>query len=127
HGRERLKSAVAMANEHFLGEIGNTILSRPQLLAGVDPRIARLFRWHGHEEVEHKAVLFDVLHAARGHGLYTYTVRITGRIRFTLPANSAIRRWGRKERIAHGWGGSVVQPPCRSTNAGHRPAACPVQ
>ena len=27
---------------------------------------------------EHKAVLFDVFHAARGHGMYTYAVRITG-------------------------------------------------
>jgi predicted metal-dependent hydrolase len=73
-----LRSAVAMAGEHFLGEIGNAILSRPELLDGVDPRIAGLFRWHGYEEVEHKAVLFDVFHAARGRGLYTYAVRITG-------------------------------------------------
>jgi predicted metal-dependent hydrolase len=73
-----LRSAVAMAGEHFLGEIGNAILSRPGLFDGVDPRIARLFRWHGYEEVEHKAVLFDVFHAARGYGLYTYSVRIAG-------------------------------------------------
>ena len=73
-----LRSAVAMAGEHFLGEIGNVILSRPELLDGVDPRIARLFRWHGYEEVEHKAVLFDAFHAVRGHGLYTYAVRIAG-------------------------------------------------
>jgi hypothetical protein len=73
-----LRSAVAMAGEHFLGEIGHAILSRPELLAGVDSRIAWLFRWHGYEEVEHKAVLFDVFHAARGHGLYTYAVRIAG-------------------------------------------------
>src|SRR5215475_3738471 len=73
-----LRSAVAMAGEHFLGEIGHAILSRPVLLDGVDPRIARLFRWHGYEEVEHKAVLFDVFHAVRGHGLYTYCVRIAG-------------------------------------------------
>jgi Predicted metal-dependent hydrolase len=49
-----LRSAVAMAGEHLLGEIGNAILSRPELLDGVDPRIVRLFRWHGYEEVEHK-------------------------------------------------------------------------
>jgi len=73
-----LRSAVAMAGEHFLGEIGNAILSQPELLGGVDPRIARLFRWHGYEEVEHKAVLFDVFHAARGDGLYTYAVRLAG-------------------------------------------------
>jgi predicted metal-dependent hydrolase len=73
-----LRSAVAMAGEHFLGEIGNAILSRPELLDGVDARIAQLFRWHGYEEVEHKAVLFDVFHAARGHGFRSYSVRIAG-------------------------------------------------
>jgi hypothetical protein len=73
-----LRSAVAMAGEHFLGEIGNAILSRPELLDGVDPRIARLFRWHGYEEVEHKAVLFDMFHAALGPGLHTYALRIAG-------------------------------------------------
>jgi len=73
-----LRSAVAMAGEHFLGEIGNVLLSRPELLDGVDPRIAQLFRWHGFEEVEHKAVLFDAFHAARGHGFYSYAVRIAG-------------------------------------------------
>ena len=73
-----LRSAVAMAGEHFLGEIGHAILSRPELLAGVDPRITRLFQWHGYEEVEHKAVLFDAFHAVRGNGPYTYVVRITG-------------------------------------------------
>ena len=67
-----------MAGEHVLGEIGGAFLSRPTLLAGVDPHIARLFRWHGYEEVEHKAVLFDLFHAARGHGLYSYAVRVAG-------------------------------------------------
>jgi predicted metal-dependent hydrolase len=73
-----LRSAVAAAGEHFLGEIGNAILSRPELFDGVDRRIARLFQWHGYEEVEHKAVLFDAFHAARGRGLCTYAVRIAG-------------------------------------------------
>ena len=73
-----LRSAVAMAGEHLLGEIGHAILAQPELLHGVDPRIARLFRWHGYEEVEHKAVLFDAFHAARSRGLYTYIVRISG-------------------------------------------------
>jgi hypothetical protein len=73
-----LRSAVAMAGEHFLGEIGHAILARPEVLDGVDPRIARLYRWHGYEEVEHKAVLFDAFHAVRGHGLYTYAVRVAG-------------------------------------------------
>jgi uncharacterized protein len=73
-----LRSAIAMAGEHLLGEMSDAILSRPTLLGGVDPRIAAPFRWHAYEEVEHKAVLFDVFHAARGHGLYNYCIRIAG-------------------------------------------------
>src|SRR5207247_4233503 len=76
--RSDLRSAVGMAREDFVGETGNAILSRRELLDGVDPRITRLFRWHGYAEVEHKAVLFDAFHAARGHGLYTYALRIPG-------------------------------------------------
>src|SRR5262245_32904093 len=119
-----LRSAAAMAGEHFLAEIGNAILSRPQLLDGVDPRIARLFRWHGYEEVEHKAVLFDVFHAARGHGLYTYAVRIAGlwialvlvtlvlpsvsyRILASADAAQDLRAWRGLVRFVFGRGGML--------------------
>jgi predicted metal-dependent hydrolase len=109
-----LRSAVAMAGEHFLGEIGHVLLARPELLDGVDPRIARLFRWHGYEEVEHKAVLFDLFHAVRGHGLYTYAVRITGLwiavilLTLTLPSVSyRILASAGAVRNAHAWRGLV--------------------
>ena len=73
-----LNSAVAMAGEHFLGELGDVLLTRPEVLAGVDPPIAHLLRWHAYEEVEHKAVLFDAFQAARGDGLGTYLARVAG-------------------------------------------------
>jgi len=131
-----LRSAVAMAGEHFLGEIGNAILSRPELLDGVDPRIARLFRWHGYEEVEHKAVLFDAFHAARGHGLYTYAVRIAGlwiavillalalpsvsyRILASGGAAQDLRAWRDLIRFVFGRGG-MLQGRWRAVAAYHR-------
>ncbi len=131
-----LRSAVAMAGEHFLGEIGNAILSRPELLDGVDPRIARLFRWHGYEEVEHKAVLFDAFHAARGRGLYTYAVRIAGlwiavvlvalalssvsyRILASAGAASDLRAWRALIRFVFGRGG-MLRGRWRAVAAYHR-------
>ena len=131
-----LRSAVAMAGEHFLGEIGNAILSRPELLEGVDPRIARLFQWHGYEEVEHKAVLFDVFHAVRGQGLYTYAVRIAGlwislvllalvlpsvsyRILASAGAAHDPRAWGALIRFVFGRGG-VLHGRWRAVAAYHR-------
>jgi len=126
-----------MAGEHFLGEIGNAILSRPELLDGVDPRIARLFRWHGFEEVEHKAVLFDVFHAARGHGLYTYAVRIAGlwiavvllalalpsvsyRILASAGAARDLHAWRGLIRFVFGRGG-MLRGRWRAVAAYHRP------
>jgi hypothetical protein len=132
-----LRSAVAAAGEHFLGEIGDAILSRPDLLDGVDLRIARLFRWHGYEEVEHKAVLFDAFHAARGQGLYTYALRIAGLwiavllLVFALPyvsyrilASAGAARdpfaWRGLVRFVGGRGG-VLRGRCRAIAAYHRP------
>src|SRR6266516_3339079 len=131
-----LRSAVAMAGEHFLGEISNAILSRPELLAGVDPRIARLFRWHGYEEVEHKAVLFDAFHAARGHGLSTYAVRVAGlwialvllalalpavsyRILASAGAAQDVRAWRGLIRFVVGRGG-MLRGRWRTVAAYHR-------
>src|SRR5213083_1023461 len=131
-----LRSAVAMAGEHFLGEISNAILSRPELLAGVDPRIARLFRWHGYEEVEHKAVLFDAFHAARGHGLSTYAVRVAGlwialvllalalpavsyRILASAGAAQDVRAWRGLIRFVFGRGG-MLRGRWRAVAAYHR-------
>jgi len=132
-----LRSAVAMAGEHFLGEIGNVILSRPELLDGVDPHIARLFRWHAYEEVEHKAVLFDAFHAARGHGLHAYAVRITGlwialgllalalpsvsyRILVSARAAQDIDAWRGLIRFVFGRGG-MLRGRWRAVAAYHRP------
>jgi hypothetical protein len=131
-----LRSAVAMAGEHFLGEMGNAILARPELLEGVDPRIARLFRWHGYEEVEHKAVLFDAFHAVRGYGLYTYAVRITGlwiavillavalpsvshRILASAGAARDLRAWRGLARFVFGRGG-MLRGRWRAVAAYHR-------
>src|SRR5437773_855559 len=43
-----LSSTVATASKQYLGQIRYAILSRPELFAGVDPRISRQFRWLGY-------------------------------------------------------------------------------
>ncbi|MBX9639302.1 MAG: metal-dependent hydrolase, partial [Mycobacteriaceae bacterium] len=50
------------AVEHYTAVLGEWILDSPQLdAAGADPVMLDLFRWHGAEEVEHKAVAFDTM------------------------------------------------------------------
>jgi predicted metal-dependent hydrolase len=58
--------AGTVANEHLTAIMANDMLSRGDVLTGADPAIAELWRWHGVEETEHKAVAFDVFVAVGG-------------------------------------------------------------
>ncbi|OHV05284.1 metal-dependent hydrolase [Mycobacterium talmoniae] len=54
--------AIVAALEHYTAILGEWILDTPQLDAlGTDPVMLDLIRWHGAEEVEHKAVAFDTM------------------------------------------------------------------
>jgi predicted metal-dependent hydrolase len=55
-----------MALEHYTAMLAHVLLSDPDLLAGADPELAELWRWHAVEEIEHKGVAYDTwLHATR--------------------------------------------------------------
>jgi predicted metal-dependent hydrolase len=54
--------ALVAAIEHYTAILGEWILDSPRHDAlGTDPVMLDLLRWHGAEEVEHKAVAFDVM------------------------------------------------------------------
>ncbi|HEY2205004.1 MAG TPA: metal-dependent hydrolase [Pseudonocardia sp.] len=56
---ERVAGVAAI--EHFTAVLGDMILNSPKLDEhGVDPTMLDLLRWHGAEEVEHRAVAFDL-------------------------------------------------------------------
>ena len=58
--------AATMALEHFTAAFAHRLLADPDLLKGSPPDLARLWRWHSIEEIEHKGVAYDVfLHATR--------------------------------------------------------------
>lgn len=58
--------AGTTANEHLTAIMAHSMLSNSDMLEGADERIAELWRWHGVEETEHKAVAFDVYEAIGG-------------------------------------------------------------
>jgi predicted metal-dependent hydrolase len=58
--------AATMALEHFTAMFAHELLKDHRHLAGADPQIAELWRWHAAEEIEHKGVAYDTwLHATR--------------------------------------------------------------
>lgn len=58
--------AATACLEHFTAMLADQLLRHPQTLAGADPRMAGLWRWHALEETEHKAVAFDVFQRVGG-------------------------------------------------------------
>lgn len=67
--------SVTIAQEHFTAIMAQLILTDPRMIAGADSRLSALLRWHALEEIEHKAVAFDVYSTAMGRGVKAYALR----------------------------------------------------
>jgi hypothetical protein len=65
--------SVTVALEHYTAIMAENALS-DGLLDGAHPEVARLLRWHATEEIEHKAVAFDVLRKVNP----SYSLRMAG-------------------------------------------------
>jgi predicted metal-dependent hydrolase len=69
----RLNMAVTVAIEHWTASVAEIILG-DRLLADLDPPARRLVEWHCFEELEHRAVAFDVYRGCGGG----YLTRVAG-------------------------------------------------
>lgn len=58
------KLAVTVALEHFTAIMAHDLLRNPQQLSDAPAEVARLWKYHAIEEVEHKGVAFDTYLAA---------------------------------------------------------------
>lgn len=72
----RMHLAFTLAAEHVTAIISNLILKEPYWLLGAQLNVAALWRWHAIEEIEHKAVAYDVYQATGGG----YWVRVFGMV-----------------------------------------------
>ena len=62
----KIQLAITCAFEHFTALLGGYILRHPEVLATLDDDAAKLWVWHAIEEIEHRAVAFDVYQAVYG-------------------------------------------------------------
>ena len=65
----RFALAMTVALEHVTATLGHQVLRDDRILAGAEPEFAKLWTWHAAEEIEHKAVAFDVFEAVGGRWL----------------------------------------------------------
>jgi len=56
----KMHLSLTLAAEHLTAIISDLLLREPQWLAHATPSIAALWRWHAIEEIEHKAVVYDL-------------------------------------------------------------------
>lgn len=59
--------AIAVGLEHLTACFGDLTLRHPEILENADPRYRELWTWHALEELEHKAVAFDVFRQVTSH------------------------------------------------------------
>lgn len=52
--------ALTVAMEHFTASLAEFILDNPEVLDGAPEALRQMLLWHAVEEIEHKAVAFDV-------------------------------------------------------------------
>ncbi len=67
----RLCLAQTAAAEHMTSIMAHGFFDRPEVFADADPRIRAMYVWHGVEEIEHKAVAYDVLKDVARAGYFT--------------------------------------------------------
>jgi len=63
--------AQTAAAEHITAMMAHFLLENREELADGDPRIRAIYFWHAIEEIEHKAVAFDVMKKVAGVGYFT--------------------------------------------------------
>src|SRR5699024_4179645 len=69
-----------IALEHYTAMMGHMLLQYPDLLGESQEDYARMWRWHALEEVEHKAVAYDVYEKCVGRGPRAYAERTFGMV-----------------------------------------------
>ncbi|MGU7772322.1 metal-dependent hydrolase [Burkholderia sp. MR1-5-21] len=70
-----LRLAFTACLEHYTAILADLLLRDPAILDGADKSMATIWQWHAVEEIEHKAVAFDVFRACGGAPIKRYCMR----------------------------------------------------
>ncbi|NGO67533.1 metal-dependent hydrolase [Streptomyces boncukensis] len=97
----RFRLSLIAAIEQFTAVLGDWVLRADGLdRADPDAVMLDLLRWHGAEEVEHRAVAFDMYQHCGGDGLPRYARRVGGMV-VTAPVLLWLWAWGTSYLLRH--------------------------
>jgi len=77
---EKDQMAITGAAEHLTALFGDMVLRNPDIINQVDPAVRPIWVWHAIEEIEHKAVTYDLFEAVDGsyvRRVYGYAIALT--------------------------------------------------
>ncbi|MFW9616002.1 metal-dependent hydrolase [Aquabacterium sp.] len=60
--------AITAASEHLTAIMAEAMFERRDVMGAADPRMFAMYAWHAMEEMEHKAVVYDVMQKVAGVG-----------------------------------------------------------
>ena len=85
-----------MTTQDFLSlydaKVAEYLLARDEPLAGADPRMALLWRWHASEESEHRSTAFELYRALGGNE--EWRLRIFRVVSFNFVCDALRQVWG---------------------------------
>ena len=106
--------ALTAASEHLTAIMAEALFTRKTVMGDADPRMFAMYAWHAMEEMEHKAVAFDVMQKVAKVG---YLRRVLALVETTLAFNfnvlsftnamlrrDGFSRWQRVKLFAKGLG-----------------------
>lgn len=104
--------AQTAAAEHLTAILAHSLFERREVFASADPRMLAMWAWHAMEEVEHKAVAYDVMQTAAKVG-YVRRIFTLLELSWSFPLFTLIithnmlrrdgfSRWQRTKQIAKG-------------------------
>ncbi|MCP5206046.1 MAG: metal-dependent hydrolase [Hahellaceae bacterium] len=91
--------AATVGMEHITAILADHVLNHPDVIAPMPKAMQDLFRWHAVEEIEHKAVAFDVYHRCEGDRIHLNRVMKFQTLEFIIRSacyTLAILYWKRK-------------------------------
>lgn len=95
---DKKRLALTACFEHQTAIMATYMLTHPEAFAGGHPEVVRLLQWHSIEEIEHKAVAFDVYMAIFGDRKFLHKQQTYATFRFqrNLLWNQVKLLWWRK-------------------------------
>ena len=88
---KKIQLGITVFFEHLTATGAHMLFAEPELAKQMDPEALRFWRWHAAEELEHKAVAFDLLRRAGG-GYFTRMISVLVGLLWFGPAFAIMAR-----------------------------------